>query len=925
MRKTILFIISFAFTIHLTAQVTGTVIDSASKKPVDGIMVVLMTRASPADTFYTITNVKGEFTFTKMPVSNFSVIITNFGYRPVAKFIPVHQSQKNINLGNIIMANMITVLGEVIIESPPITIKEDTIEYRANAFKVKENSVVEDLLKKLPGVQVDKDGNIKAQGKNVTRVKVNGKDFFGGDPKTATRELPANIVDKVQIIDDYGDQATVSGIKDGDPDKVINLQLKKDKNTGYFGRATVGVGDKNRYLASINGNYFNNNRQISVFSNSNNTNQSPFNFGESFGSGASAKPGQVMNGIAAGGSVMNVFSNGDRTVFQNGNNGSDGITTSNSAGMNYRDQWSKQISVYGSYSYSHKNNAGYRLISQQNIFSDGTFINNQNNQFVNKGDNHRFNFNLEYNIDSFNYLKISPGVSYASNNNTGQTIFDFSDSSRKTSDGFNDITTASTVPNASGNILYNHRFRKRGRNFSVNVNMGQSENNLHQDSRNNTIFYVAPGGINNRLLFSSQQNNNHSNGIRFTYSEPLSKVRTLDVTFNHNFSYARNNKRTFDLDSSSGIKTINSFLSNDYENNYYTNRGNVTIRTIQKKYNYTLGVSIQPVDLRGFSISKDSAYRPIKRINIFPVARFTYNFSKTKSLNMNYRGDAQQPGFNQLQDVTDLSNPQYPVKGNPYLKPSINHNLNLFFSNFNFDNGRVIFTGLTLSTIQNQIINNIIPIGNSGAQLSIPQNVNGYYNANTFYNYSKPYNNRRYIISLNGTLNYNHNVNLIDSLKTFGNNWVISQGLNFEFNHKEWLGFSVGADYNLNSVKYNTGKVAIASLQNQDYSSWVITSTIHVDIPQNFVFLYDFYYAINNGLSGEVGANPAIMNASLEKQLFKKQNGIIKLQAFDLLNQNSNINRTVTANSIIDTRSNRLTRYVMLSFTYRLQKFKGKQ
>ena len=363
-------------------------------------------------------------------------------------------------------------------------------------------------------------------------------------------------------------------------------------------------------------------------------------------------------------------------------------------------------------------------------------------------------------------------------------------------------------------------------------------------------------------------------------------------------------------------------MSNDYENDYSTNRGNIAIRTTQKKYNYTLGVSIQPVDLSGFSITKDSAYNHIRRINIFPVARFSYSFSKSKSLNINYRGDAQQPGFSQLQDVTDISNPQYQVKGNPYLKPALNHNLNLFFNDFNLVNGSAFFTGISVNTIQNQIVSNIIQLGNSGAQLSIPQNVNGYYNVNTFYNYSKPFQDRRYIISLNGSLNYNHNVNLVDSLKTVGKNYMISQGVHLELNYKEWLTFSAGVDYNLNAVKYNSGNISTASYQNQDYSSWMFSSALQIDMPGNLVLKYDLDCITNSGLTAGVGADIALMNASVEKQFLKNQNGILKLQAFDLFNQNSNINRTITANSIIDTRSNRLTRYFMLSFTYKLQKFR---
>lgn len=927
MRKHLPVILFLFFSQNLLAQVKGVIVDSATNLPVDKAVVALVTTAHISDTSYTITSEKGEFFFEKVPSSNFSVIITNIGYKSVTKFIPVEAPKKTIDLENINIINSAKILNEVVIEASPITIKEDTIEYRADAFKVKQNAVVEDLLKKLPGVQVDKDGNIKAQGKSVTKVKVNGKDFFGGDPKTATKELPANIVDKVQIIDDYGDQAAVSGIKEGEADKVMNIQLKKDKNTGYFGRVTAGVGDKERYLASFNGNYFKNTRQISVFSNSNNTGQSLFSFGGSnrgMGSMISSARSTVDN-MGGSGSLLNAMGNGDMGFFQGGNSGSDGITTTNSIGINYRDDWSKKLSVYGSYSYSHRNSTGYRITSQQNFYQSKTFLNDQNNQFVNTGESHRFYFNIEYNIDSLNYIKISPGISYSKNNGNSNTNFDYYiDGGGKTSEGYNNNLSNSNSPNLSANILYNHRFHKRGRNFSININSGNAVNTSEQDSRNHTIQYVSPAATLDNFLYNKQENTNTNYSARLTYSEPISKEKSLDVAYSHNFSYSRNNKQTYNVDPSSGIKNFNYFLSNDYENNYNTDRANISLRTTYKRYNYTLGISLQPVNLQGYSNTKDSAYTPIKRVNVFPVARFAYNFSKTKSLNINYRGDAQQPGFSQLQDVIDSSNLQYLTRGNPNLKPSINHNISLFYNDFNFVSGRVLFTSVNFSTIQNQIINNVIPIGNSGAQLTMPQNVNGYYNVNAFYNYSRPYKNRMYVFTLNGNVNYNNNINLINSIKNIGRNWVASQGMNFELNYKDWLEFGLGGNYSVNSVTYKN-TTANANFQNQEYSSWVISSTLNMDLPGSLVLKYDFDYTINQGLTGAVGKNIAVMNASLEKQLFSKKNGIIRLQAFDLFNQNSNISRTVTANSIIDSRTNRLNRYFMLSFTYRLQKFAGKQ
>jgi hypothetical protein len=921
MRKTLAVLFLTFSALMSKAQVKGVVVDSADKKPIDKAVIALVVKANPTDTAYSFTDEKGQFRFEMVPSTPFTVIISNLGFRPVAKFVNVSKAEKTIDIGNVILASQGKLLDEVVVTAAPIIVKEDTIEYNAASFKVKEGAVVEDLLKKLPGVTVDKDGNITAQGKSVSRVKVNGKDFFGGDVKTATKELPANIVDKIQVIDDYGDQATVSGIKDGDPDKVINIQIKKDKNKGFFGRVTAGAGTEGRYQASFNGNYFNNNRQISVVANSNNTNTSLFNFSGGGNRGATSLMRSGMSVMSDMGGMNQMSQNAGN--FSGGNNS--GISTSTSTGFNYRDQWGKKVSVYGSYSYSRNNNEQLQYSSSQNFYDTSSFVNNsdQNNRKI--SNSHRFTFNLEYQIDSFNYLKVSPSVNYTGSDANNYNIFDYTQTGgSKTSDGSTRNINSSDAPNISANILYNHRFRKRGRNFSASINLGTSESNSTQDITNLNYRYTGPfPGPNNTFQYIDQENDNRNYGFRFTYSEPLSKKRSLDFSYSHNHSYGRNNKQTFNVDSATKVKTLNNFLTNDYENDFYNNRIGISMRTTTKKYNYTLGVSVQPVDLQGNSITKDSAYKPIRRANVFPIARLVYNFSRTKSLNFNYTGDATQPSFSQLQPVQDFSDPQNAKAGNPGLRPSVTHNLNFSYNNFNIISGKVLFSNLTFSTTRNKIVYNTINRG-GGSQLSIPENVNGYYNVLGFYAYSRPYKNRKYVLTLNGTANYNHNISLIDSSRIIGRNWIVNQGFTFEFNYKDWLELGAGISYGLNDVNYKkpTGK-SISTLQNSSSNNWTFSHNININFTKTLALKYDIDYTINNGLSSAVSRNLVIMNASLEQQLFKKRNGIIRLAAYDLFKQNSNISRSVTANQIIDSRTNRLTRYFLLSFTYRLQRFAG--
>ena len=908
-----------------TRRVTGRVWDS-THSPVPRASVKLYYPARK-DTLQMITDSSGAFHFSPVDSGKFSIAISSIGFIDFVRFYSFPPDLRDIQLNAISMGRDVRTLEEIVIGVPPIQIKEDTVEYKADSFKVKPNSMVEDLLKKLPGIQVDKNGNVTAQGKTVTKVRVNGKDFFGGDVQTATRELPADIIDKVQVIDDYGDQAAVSGIKDGDPDKIINLQLKKDKNRGAFGRVTAGYGTDDRYTGTVNANLFSDRSQLSVFGNANNTNNSLFNIGGNGGGGQGGGGGGTGGGggnrvgagagalMAAGASAMGVSSGSNNGTNQ------DGINTTYSIGTNYRTDFGVKNSFYGSYSFTRRNTVGNTQTSQQNFFEDKTFINNQENDFDNWSNNHRLTANLELNIDSFNYLKISPSLTYGYNYNQSLSNFSYFQSPDiPTSEGFNQDSLHNHSPNFGANILYNHKFRKRGRNFSLNINTGISNTDSDDDLVNFTRSYDStfPGGhrdlLQNQLI--DQFNRNHNYGIRMTYSEPIMKDRFLDLSYSHTNTYSSSDRRTYLFDPNTGDSTEIPALSNAYENTFIYDRGGATIRTVKKKYNYSFGINIQPVYLKGYSITKDSAYTPHRTVNILPIARFTYNFSKTKSVGFNYNSSATQPSFTQLQPVRDISNPQYQTQGNPNLQPAFNHNFNMNFNNFNFISGRVLFTNVNVNLVQHRIVNNVISLGENGAQLSIPENVDGYYSVTGFYAYSKPYQNRKYVVSLNGSANFNHDVGLVDSSKNVGYNWIAWQGANFDFNYKDWLELGVSGKYSLNSTRYT-----ISQQNRYTSSAFVIGSVMRADLPGSFTLRYDFEYTVNQGLAETVQKNTAILNASVEKVVFKKKNGFIRVSGFDIFNQNVNINRQVTGNSIIDSRTMRLTRYFMLSFTYRLNRF----
>ena len=862
--------------------------------------------AGAKDTIKTVSNNVGFFLIKGIPARKFVLMVTSVGYGTNLKALTIPEGEEVLKLENYKLYPEYSSLQEIVISTPPIIVKEDTVEYKADSFRMKPNAMVEDLLKKMPGLEVDKNGNITAQGKTVSKVRVNGKDFFSGDPKAATQQLSADMIDKVQVIDDYGDLANISGIKDGEPDKIINLQLKKDRNKGIFSRTSVGAGSSDRYALGTNVNFFNNNKQISVFGGANNNNTSTFNFDGGGGSGG------------GGGRGFQVRIGGNN---QGGFGGDEGLRIANSLGVNFRnDLENKKGSIYGNYSYSTRETNVQQDVASQNFFQNTKFLNHQVSSSLSDSKSHRASLNFEWNIDSFNYVKFIPEFTTRASNSASNSLFDYiRNDLDTTSKGSNNNKSTSLAPNFSGNLIFNHKFRKPGRNLSVNINGGYNSTDGEANKINVTNNYlpIRASNILNQNVFTDNNADNFS--IRFNYSEPLMKGRFLDLIYQYGQSYNSNDRATYVVDPQ-GLETFSTTLSNAFETDFLRQRIGANLRTVKKKYNYTLGLNAQPINQKGYSVSRDSAYNPIKRVNMLPSANFAYNFTRNKTLRFFYNGDANQPSFSQLQPVKDISNPQYQTQGNPLLKPAVAHIFSTSFNNLNFLTGQTFFVGANYNFTSNQIVNNTIRVGGSGSQLTTYDNVDGNYSVSGFYNFSKPWKNRTYIVSFNGTAAYNNNISLIDSQRNVGKNLLLAQGMKFEFNWKDWLEIDFGGRYGLNRVRYS-----LPGQNNVDYGSWTLTNNMRIDIPGGWVFRSDLEYIINRGLSSSVNQNIALLNSSFEKTIFKKKNGIFRISGYDIFKQNTSIARTINGNNIVDTRVNRLTRYFLMTFIYRFNKFTAAQ
>ncbi len=892
-----------------TYKISGKLADT-SGMPISALTVKLI---NGVDTLKKASDVYGSFSFENVSSSRFTLEVTGIGYKKYRRDYQFSGTARNIALPSIEMQRDYTQLADVVISQPPIVLKEDTVEYKADSFKTKPGAVVEDLLKKLPGVQVDKQGNVTAQGKSVTKVKVNGKDFFGSDAQTATKNLPADIVDKVQVIDDYGDQAAFSGMKTGDPDKVINLQLKKDKSQGYFTKLTAGAGTEERYTASATANYFNNKTQASLFANSNNTNTGLFNFNTNAGMGNMMRAGQsIMSDMGGAGALNSIMNSGDFGFLGSGGS-NNGISTQTSIGVNLNEQINAKGSLYGSYVFADNRNFKNSFTGTQQFYSDSVIIGNSNSVSRTRNQSHRVYLNLDYKLDSFYSIKFSPNFTVNNGNSNSNTISD-NYYQQTQLNGNNSISAGdSKSNNLGGNFILRRRFRRAGRTFSANFTFGNNKNDNQTETYTESL-------LNRGMTFrdtTDQLNNTNSKsynyGVSLSYTEPLNKQQVLEFVYRYNRSYNRNEQENTYPDPPKFLPP-NVQLNSNVDNDFTTHTIGANLRTTKKKYNYTLGLSGQPVLLESYNYIKATKYELSNRWNIIPIANFNYQFSRSKRLSIFYRGTNRQPQLSQLQD--DYSNQLNIIKGNPDLKPEFSNTITANFNNFNFISGKVLFANLTYTQTDNKIVNDIS--GFAGAQTTTYRNTDGFYNLTGFYTYSKPYKNRKYIVTFTGTANYNNNISYTKSQKNTGKNWVLNQRFNFEYNLKDWLELGVGAGYT-----YNSSRFTLTKQSNYTSGAWVLSTNGRFDIPGGWILNFDMDYTLNNGLSQGVNANLAILNAYLEKQFFKDKRMGLRLSGFDLLKQNKSVNRSVSNNTITDTRTNLLTQYFMMTVSYRFSKFKG--
>jgi len=893
-----------------TFQIEGTIRDSATKRALPYATISLVRAKDSSLVSFARSNEEGFFTIKSVAEGKYLLSLSYVGYQQ--QWVAFKTGTNPVlNLNTIYLedaSKMSTVT--VTARRPPVVINGDSIEFNAENFKTPPNAVVEDLLKKMPGIEVDKSGGITVNGKTVTKVFVNGKEFFTGDPKMATKNLPADAIDKIQVYDRKSDQAMFTGIDDGTEETAINLKVKKDRNQSNFGKLTGGAGTPGRFDGQGNWNRLNNDEQYSLIGTANNTNRQGFSSRDiaNFSGGGGGRPG-------GGGGMTLSFGGGGGT-----DNNAQGVATTLSGGGNYSNLFNdKKTNFNANFSLNdvERNNNSHSLT--QNLTPGNLFNRTSSSRSVTRNQQQSFGSTIDQTVsETFSY-KFTPSIgkqhSTSLSFDTTETYLPdaFKTKTNATQSASSSVTDAS---NASSNLLLRKKFAKKGRTISSTITNSYNESNSTGTQYTDQLIYGGGKLLKDSLL--DQHNLRKGNTITYSanvvYTEPLGKKSLLEFNAYLSQSIGKTSKKVFDKNT--GTETydqLNTRLTNEFNSEYTYSGGGMNFRTNQKKYNFSTGFSLQSAKLVGENVSASTKLNQSFQ-DILPTAMYQYNFSQTKNLNINYRTSTNQPSLTQLQPVLDQSNINRQTIGNPDLKRSYVHNLNLRFFSSKIISGRNFFATLNASSTNNSIVNydSILP---SRVTLSRPVNVNGAYRFNGSVNYGfglkKIYS--RVNFGLNGGMS--NNISYANALLNTIVTKTVGPSITYNFQLDEVIDIDLSSRYSFSKTNN-----AINAGLNTNYLTKVFSAEMNNYLPLDFLLNQTFTYTINSGRAEGYNTSIPIWNASFSKFFMKNKKAELRFSAFDLLNKNAGISRNVSQNTIVDQQYNVINQYFLVSFIYSLQK-----
>ena len=892
-----------------TSSIKGIISDSTINQKTAKAAVSVLDMRDSILVSYTRTAVDGSFKIDNIPAGDYILLVT---YPKYADYVDLFtmENQENVDMKKIYITPKATLLDEIVIQQAAIRIKGDTTEYTADSFKVRENANVEELLQNLPGITVDKDGKITAQGKQIQKVLVDGDEFFSDDPTIATKNLRADAIDKVQVFDKKSDQAVFSGIDDGEVTKTINLKLKDNAKKGYFGKLSAGGLDQ-YYNATAMINAFKAKRKFSAFAVASSTDQTGLNFGDAnnlgFGGG-----GMMVSG---GGASFVIGGSGDEGSggLGAGNFGGQGLPESVKAGVLFSDKWKNdKYNSGGNYLFNKLALRSADNTYSQNILPDSVYYQRNNTSTYSDQIQHSLDGRMEIQLDSSSSLKITAGGFAGTNDSRSNNTSQFISQENKTVNS-SVRNNSSSGNNASFNTsaIWRKRFKKVGRTVSISFNQRFNENNNDGFLLNESQFFNPDGAlIRTQNTNQKKVNDNISNTIRtrVSYTEPLSKKSFIEL----NYSFDNNNSSkkilSYDKDGSGKYTVLKDSLSSDFKYIYNTNSGGVNYRFNEKKYNLSLGGNISNTAFEQVDYFKDTS-RKRSYYNLFPQGNFNYKFNAFSNIRLSYNGSTRQPTIDQIQPLINNDDPLNIVIGNPALKQQFTNQFSLNYQSFQMLNERFVFLGMNYSTVKDQISNSYVVDGFGKTSQYV--NVDGNYTVGIFGGFSTKIPKTSFKLNFSPNAFLNENTNFVNGVKNLAKNLTVSPslGLSSRKNNVYDIRFNFSPAYTNSTSSVNK---VVNKYWTYNYSAngnYMFPGKIEVgsDIDFQFREKLNEFDQNNNVIS---------WNAYIEKKFFKKEQLTLRASVNDILDQNKGYSRNVRPDAIIERNYLTFQRYGLLTLTY---------
>lgn len=891
-------------------KINATVFDSTGSVPLENAVAMAIRLKDSLLLGFARSNKNGEVQLSGFPLDTFSLIFEHPNFDDKTYFIFGNESNFEITIPSVIMPPKAQHIEEVVIYAyrEPIYFKGDTLVYVADSFKVDEHAVVEDLLKKLPGIEVDKDGKIKSQGQDIAKVLVDGDEFFGTDPTVATKNLGANGIESVQIYEKENEDGSDTDEKI----KVLDLILKDDAKKGYFGRVSAGsdltltpvngeLGTNPFYEGELLLNKFNNKQKVSVFVLGSNTPKSAFGWGDLNKFGLENESG----------SAQNFWEYSDRN--------SSGIPQTFKTGIYFNDKIGKKKNTLIGFNYSYNNVAldAVSASSSQYFLSDTTYYTDDSTRNYSKNESHKINLKFESQFDSLTKLTLRPSFSFDKGIQDNSDISKFSGEDRIQSLETNVFNSTDSKGYSFNNeLLFNRKFKKKNRELDLIYYLTNSDNTTDAGLFSTSVYSLGTqvNDTTDQKKFYDNSSMNHYSVL--TYTEPIIGKWLMEFEYLNEYEISRQNKETYDLENGA-YSLFNTGLSNNFETIRFQNRGGTRLIFKSRKYTISAGVRFRNIDIDNFNVI--SGVRVNQNINnVLPNAQFVYNPSISKRLNIFYETSSSQPSINDIQPVQDNTNPNRIQVGNQNLIPSYTHQFRLNFNTWKAMTGQYVWTGGFLRVTDNAFANSV-SYDSYGRTISQTVNVNGNLNSSIWAGAGFPVYKKIIEVAPELDASYFHYTNIVENQNNITDNMNIGGGLEITF---EWDSLEIDL-----GNKYTQGitKSSLSSYSNSSYSTQEYSLGFEWKLRGGFKFETDATYTINGQRTAGYNIDYLVWNAEISKNLLKTQNLRVSLIGNDLLNQNINALREINGNIITDNRTQIISRYFLLKVTLRFNSNKTKE